>query len=429
MCDSAVPPKALGEKCDDQTGGSSNNPMIWNGSACVLFTESEGDAPCAYIAGINPGGAGTAYTVAGNISSTGAAVAPPTFVDSALSCQVQTVSSSECTINVAGSVSCNVIGKFTGIANPTGEKDAADSLCTAEKPCPIKEPKTETKEESCVPSGTGGGGTTCTQTKETTAEGSQQCGSVNGAYKCITKQPSSNGLSTTIKAASETLPDGSVKVTTVKDSSNTVCTDVKTCTTSTSTTTTHSTTSPSGGTKTDTSCTGKCTSTGGGVDTLPGAGTGTGSGNGTCTGPNCGEGGGGTASTTDDCAAPPPCDGDPFQCAILKQAHIDTCKLMAPPDSELTATWDAKIAKSQADVATAQTAMDTQVNTLLGGFTAATSGGGAGAGKCLPDVPFSVMGHTMSMEFSKACDSISFVRMAILAMAYLFAARIVFKEV
>lgn len=434
----AQPVLQPGEKCDDQTGGTPSNPMIYDAtvSHCVKFTESEGDAPCQFLKSAgdgNPNYKGTSYTVTGNISATGQATAPPTFADGGVKCQVSTISSSECTLNVSGVASCNVIGKFNGSSNPSGTTDAADAMCEGGT-CPPKQPKTETKEEGCVPVGTGGGGTTCTQKKETAAEGSQQCGSVNGAYTCITKKPSSNGITTTINASSQTLPDGSVKVTTVKDSSNTVCTDVNSCTTQTSSTTTHSTSSPSGGTKNETTCTGACTPTGGGLETNPAAGTGTGTGtgsggDGTCTGDNCGEGGDGTASTSDTCAAPPACDGDPFLCAILKQDHIDTCKLMAAPTSAEMADLDAKIASERAKVDANQSAMDSQVNTLLSGFQGSTGGSGTGGGKCLPDVPFSVMGHGMQIEFSKACDSISFIRLAILAMAYLFAARIVFREV
>jgi hypothetical protein len=428
-CGVVTPPKQPGEECDDQTGGTASNPMIWDAttSSCRRFTDAEGDAPCSYIKGI--GGGPTAYTVAGTISSGGQAVAPPSFTDSTLSCAVSTVSTSECTVNVAGAVSCNVTGLLTGQANASGQVELSDAICP-NGICTAKEPKTQTKDEPCVPVGNGSGGSSCNQTKETTAEGSQQCGSVNGAYTCVTKKPASNGVTTAITATSQTLPDGSVKVTTVKDSTLTVCTDVNTCTTTKSTTTQHSTTSPSGGTKTETTCTGSCNSTGGGVETNPGAGTGVGNGgNGTCTGDDCGEGEGGTADVTQDCMSPPPCDGDPFQCAILKQAHIDTCKLMAPPTAAEQAVADAKVDAAYAALDAHQSALDQQASTLLGQFQSSTPGSGTGGGKCLPDFQFSVMGMSQSMEFSKVCDSISWVRLMVLAGAYLFAARIVSREV
>lgn len=416
-----------GDKCDDQTGGTPSNPMIWDDTVnkCVQFTDAKGDAPCEHMK--SKGGSGTAFTVAGNLDSGGQAVAPPTFADKTISCEMQTISSSECTINVAGAISCNVIATLTGKADSTGSVDAADAQCPDGK-CPVKEPETKTKEEGCSPVGNGSGGSTCTQVKETNQEGSQQCGLVNGAYKCFTKPPYSNGINTNISSTSQTLPDGSVKVTTVKESTNTVCTDVKSCTTQTSTTTTHTTTKPNGSTTTDSSCKGACTPNGGGLETNPGAGSGkptTGNGNG---GNGDGEGGEGTASTTDSCTAVVPCQGDPFSCAIVQQAHIDTCKLMAPPTAEQQAAADAKVNQAFADLDAHQSALDQQANTLLGQFQSATGGSG-GSGKCLPDFNFSVLGMTQTMEFSKVCDSISWVRLMVLAGAYLFAARIVSREI
>lgn len=428
-CSVVAPTKQPGEKCDDQTGGTQNNPMIWDGTtnSCVQFTASEGEAPCKYLKSVgdaNPNYAGTKYKVIGVISSTGEAVAPPTFADSAINCEVSTVTSSDCRLTVGGTTTCNVLAKFNGNVNPGGTVDAASDIC--EPNCPPEEPKTSTKDEPCVPIGNGSGGTSCTQTKETSKDGSQQCGSFNGAYTCVTKKPGSNGVITGITSTSETLPDGSIKVTTVKNSANMVCTDVNTCTTSHSTTTTHSTTSPSGSTKTDSTCTGKCTANGGGVETIPGAGTGgTGSGN----GEGEEEPDQGTASVTDNCLAPPPCEGDVFQCAILGQQHMDTCKIMADVTPEQVASQTAKINAVYTALDQHQAELDSQVNTLLGEFMSATSGGTGGGAQCMPDVPISVMGHTVTMEFAKACEAISFVRYAVLAMAYLFAARIIFREV
>lgn len=419
-----------GEKCTDQTGATAQNPFIWDAKAnkCEKFFDAGQEASCKYLGSAGYGPA--AYTVAGNLDSGGNAVAPPTFTSGTMDCQAKTVSSSECTINVAGAISCNVMATFTGEVNG-GSQNTADSLCPDGK-CPVKEPETKTTEEGCSPVGNGTGGSSCTQKKETTQEGSQQCGQVNGAYKCITKQPYSNGINTSITSTSQTLPDGSVKVTTVKDSSNTVCTDVKKCTTSTSTTTTNSTTKPNGSTSTDSSCKGSCTPNGGGVETNPGAGSGN-TGNGTGGGGTGGdgdgeEGGDGTAGTTGDCAVPPPCDGDPFQCAILQQAHIDTCKLMAPPTSEQLAESDAKTDAAYAQLQAHQTKLDSDVSGLLSKFKSDTSSGGSG-GKCLPDKEFSAAGHSLKIEFSKACDSLSWLHYVFLAAAYLIAARIVSREV
>lgn len=422
-----------GDKCEDQTGATAQNPFIWQASTstCVKFFDADDEASCKYMgAHLNTP---SSYTVAGVINSSGNAVAPPTFAATSMSCTAATVSSSECSINVSGAISCNVLATFTGEVNG-GSVDAQDALCGAGLgACPDQEPKVTTAEQPCVPAANGSGGTSCTQSKETVSEGQQNCGTVNGSYKCFTKLPSSNAIITQINSSSQTLPNGSVEVTVVKDSSNMVCTDVGKCTTTHSTTTTKSTSSTSGGTSTSSSCSGICTPAGGGVETLPTAGAG-------ATGPGAGGGGtggngegeeegpDGSASAIDDCELPPPCDGDPFQCAILIQAHKDTCKLMQGPTVAEKAQAEAKIAESVALVAAAQSEMDSTAMGLLGAFQSSISGGSTGGAACLPDVPLSVMGHTVIMEFSKTCPSLAFLRYAVLATAYLFAAGVIFRE-
>jgi hypothetical protein len=424
-----APVQEPGETCADQTGATLQNPYIWDAEAgmCKKFFDAGNEASCQYMASnLN---APTAYVVTGVISSAGLPSAPPTFAATALQCQAQTISSSECTVNIAGEASCNVIATFTGEVNVGGTVDAADDACPDDQ-CPVKEPKTETIDEGCNPVANGSGGTTCTQTKETAVEGTQQCGSVNGVYTCVAKPPASSGVTTSITATTETEPDGDIKVTTVKSSDLTTCSDINTCTTTHSVTTSSTTTKPSGSTSTTSSCTGSCTSSGGGVETIPGVGTTAGTGTGTCTGDECGEGEEqGTADIAQECAAVPPCDGDPFQCAILRQAHIDTCKLMAGPTSSETAAQNTKINAEYAALDAHQATMDAEVSSLLSGFQSATGGGGSGGGQCLPDIPFSVMGFSQNIEFSKACEPLSFVRLVLLAGAYLMAARIVSKEV
>lgn len=426
-----APVLANGEKCADQTGATPQNPFIWQSSTstCVKFFDADDSSSCKYMGNNNNINKPTAYVVTGVINSAGLPSAPPTFAATSMECEAQTLSSSECTVNVGGEASCNVIATFTGELNVGGTVDAADDACPDDE-CPVKEPKTETTDDGCNPVSNGSGGSTCTQTKETAVEGTQQCGQVNGAYTCIAKPPASNGVTTAITATTETEPDGDIKVTTVKDSTLTVCSDINTCTSSHSTTTSQTTTKPSGSSSTSSTCTGACTSTGGGVETIPGAGTSAGTGSGTCVGEDCGEGEGeGTADVTQDCAAVPPCDGDPFQCAVLKQAHIDTCKLMAGPTAGESAAQDAKVDSEYAALDAHQATMDSEVTSLLAGFQSATAGGGSGGGQCLPDIPFSVMGYSQTLEFTKVCEPLSFVRLVLLAGAYLMAARIVSKEV
>lgn len=433
-CELPPPPVlAPGELCEDQTGATAQNPYIWDpdsgsSGACEKYFNAGDEASCSYMG--SHGNTPTAYTVAGVMNSTGNAVAPPTFAATSMSCTAATISSSECTINVSGAISCNVMATFTGGVNG-GDVDAQDALCgDGLGECPDQKPQITTTEEPCVPVSNGSGGTSCTTEKKTEAEGTQSCGLVNGTYTCVTRLPRSNGLTTNISSTSQTLANGSVEVTTVKDSSNEVCTDVGTCTVKHSVTVTKTTTTTSGGTSTTAACSGICTPSGGGVETLPTAGVGS-SGPGTGgTGTGDGEGEGseeGNASIAPSCAAPPFCDGDPFQCAILKQAHLDTCRLMAGPTAEETAASNAKINTAWAEYDAHQATLDAQASTLLSQFQGAVSGGGGG-GICLADVPFAVMGHSMVLEFSRVCEYIEFIRYGVLAVAYLLAARIVMRE-
>lgn len=424
ICDPQEHKLQPGDKCEDQGAANRSDPKIWDDTvnACVKFTESKGDAPCSYIASQSSSSSGTAYTIAGVLDKGGNAVAPPSFADSSLSCQVKTISSSECTITVQGSISCNVIGKLTGKANGAGINSIKDATCTAEKPCEQKTPEITTTQDPCIPLGDGSGGSSCTETKKTETQGSQNCGLVNGVYKCITRLPRSNGISTKTNVAKQALPDGSVQITTVKNATNTVCSDVNTCTEKTSTTTTKTITSSSGTTKTEVSCKGTCTPDGQGLESNPSAGTGSGNGN------NSEEGSDGTASATDDCVTPPLCDGDPFLCAILKQQHIDTCKLMAAPTDQELSEMQGRVDAQYSAMQVNQDSMDSKVNNLLNGFKSASTGTGGG-GKCLPDIKFSVLGHSMTFAFSKTCEALGFLRYAVLAAAYLFAARIVAREI
>lgn len=416
-----------GEECTDQTGATPGDPMIWDSTVnqCVNFSDSEGKAPCSYL---KSQAGPSSYLVSGTILSGGYVAVPPTFASTGTDCEIQLVRSSKCVVRVSGEAQCVVIGEYSGEVY-NGGTDINDALCP-DGGCAEGEAETTTDTQDCEPVSNGAGGTSCTATKTTQAEGEQSCGTFNGVLTCSAKAPASNGVITDITATTETEPDGDIKVTTVKDSSLTLCSDINTCTTKHSTTTSVTTTKPSGATSTTTSCTGACSSTGGGVETIPGAGTSAGTGSGTCIGEDCGEGEEeGTADVTQDCAAVPPCEGDPFQCAVLKQAHIDTCKLMAGPTAAETAAQDAKINAEYTKLDAHQAAMDSQVSSLLSGFQSATGGGGPGGGQCLPDIPFSVMGYSQTIEFSQACEPLSFVRLVLLAGAYLIAARIVSKEV
>ena len=275
-----------GDVCKDQTGSNTpDNPMIYSKSAgrCVLYSESDDVATCKYLAG--RGGSGTSYTVAGTWSA-GTPTAPPLFTSGGLSCEVATVSTTDCVTDTKGNVSCSVVGKFTGnVNNKTDVQDTKDAACP-NGVCPVPEAQTKTEDKPCVYTG-GSDSQSCTSETSTDKDGTQQCGTVNGALTCVYSKPSSNGVKIDTTVTTQTAPDGSKTITKTDNATKTTCTDVNKCTTSTSTTTITTHQNPAGQTTgTGSSCTGSCNSDGTGITPGKGTGTGDGSGDGDCT-ENC----------------------------------------------------------------------------------------------------------------------------------------------
>lgn len=400
--------KKDGELCEDQQGHGPSNPMIWSkaAGACVSLVAADLPATCGYFGGRGE----TAYSVAGQLDTAGQAVAPPTFTGQ-MGCEVSTVSTSECTINVKGAISCNVTAKFTGnVAGNEAGPDPRDKTCEDDKCAPL-EPKVETTDKPCVMSGG-----SCTSETETSKEGSQSCGSFNGNYICATKTPSSKGtkIETTVK--SEIQADGSVKTVKTDTATRTTCSDVKTCTTQTSTTTTTTTTNKSGQT-TDTQviCRGGCDGNGNGY----GSGDGDGDGE--------GEEDGGKASASEECTAPPVCDGDTFLCSILRQVWINSCAERALPTAKEKAEFQAMMDKQKSELDQNQKSLDDKVTSLISDFQSAGNSSG-GSGKCFEDKTFQVQGQSITIPFSQACGILEWFRYAILAVAYLISFRIVTRE-
>jgi len=280
-CDLAA--QSDGEKCLDQTGSKGpGDPMIFSSKSgkCVLFSESDDDATCHYLG--SSGGSGTSYTVAGNWDG-GVPSAPPTFTSGGLSCEVSTVSTTECVTNTKGEVSCTVIGKFNGNTNnKTDIVDAKDAACL-DASCKPPEAQTKTEDKPCVYSG-GGDSQSCTSETSTDKQGTQSCGTVNGALTCVYSKPNSLGTKIDTTVTSQTAPDGSKTITKTDNATKTNCTDIKACTTSSSTTVTTSHQNAAGqSTGTSSTCKGACNSDGTGITPGKGDGTGDGSGDGDCT--------------------------------------------------------------------------------------------------------------------------------------------------
>jgi hypothetical protein len=398
-----------GEMCEDQQGQTAANPMIYSEASggCVALGDADLPAQCASIAGNTPNG-GQAYNVTGMLDTGGEAVAPPKFVPSGFNCELETIDTSECTINVKGAVSCNVTAKWTGKVGNSGGVDTVKSECAMNNSCPPVEVTTSVTDTPCTMNNG-----TCTSETETEKTGTQKCGSVNGSFVCITEKPSSNGIKIVSEEAVETLLDGSKKSTKKDNATKTVCKDVNNCTVTKSTTTTTTTTTKSGGTSTKTTCAGECGGTGKGV----GSGS-EGSGE---------EGDGGLASASESCQTKPICDGDAYLCTIIRQEYIDSCAERALPTDDEKAGFAALLEKQRITLDAQTKEFDDQTSILVSQFESAASGTSSG-GKCFTDFHTSVRGHSFVIPFSQVCPYLEYLRWAVLCMAYLIALRIIMKE-
>ncbi|WP_296185811.1 virulence factor TspB C-terminal domain-related protein [Pseudomonas sp. UBA1879] len=317
-----------------------------------------------------------------------------------------------CLTAAPSTYSCTGNAEFTGEElqpMPTG----AASDC-AGKDCSKDDPQDGTTNDPCIKQDTGAG-YTCTSKVEDSKVGETSCGTANGVYVCtpVTK-PVKTTISQSTAQQQTANSDGSLTTKNVTTTTKTTCVADKCSSTSYTTTTKGGTTSTGQSVPESSTCTGK------GCPSQTGSGGGGGGG-------NSKDGEQGSADSSSDCSKPPSCDGDEFLCAILDQNFKDSCALRAEPTAKEKAASDQAIQKEVAEVEANQQQMDSDVSGLLSGFKAAAQPGSAG-GKCYPDKEFEISGRTVAMPFSKICDPLILLRYAIIAGAYLLAARILTRE-
>lgn len=133
------------------------------------------------------------------------------------------------------------------------------------------------------------------------------------------------------------------------------------------------------------------------------------SGTGSASGDGDGEGGGGSGSSSGSCAIEPPCEGDPIQCAILRQSWLSRCY---------------------------EPVSDGEAGSLVGGPAGVGSEiieigqldegvFGLESGSCPADQEITVFGSAIALPWSFACQLAGYMRPLILLMAYLQSAYIV----
>lgn len=133
--------------------------------------------------------------------------------------------------------------------------------------------------------------------------------------------------------------------------------------------------------------------------------TGTGSG----TGDGEGDGGGGTGSSSSSCAVEPPCEGDPIQCAILRQSWLSRCyEPLSDVDADSLIGAPAGVGSEIVEIGDLETDVF-----------------GSEAGSCPADQEITVFGAVLALPWSFACQLAGYMRPLILLMAYLQSAYIV----
>ena len=80
---------------------------------------------------------------------------------------------------------------------------------------------------------------------------------------------------------------------------------------------------------------------------------------------------------------------------------------------------------SQAEYDAHQAAIDSQATGFFSEFESKASSVSS-SGQCINDLSVPVMGHSMTIPFSQACDFFRFLRILVLFSAYMLAARIIF---
>ncbi|PNG06679.1 hypothetical protein CXL00_07060 [Stutzerimonas stutzeri] len=101
--------------------------------------------------------------------------------------------------------------------------------------------------------------------------------------------------------------------------------------------------------------------------------------------------------------------------------------LAGPTEADLKKLADQK-AKAIADQEVIQQEFSTDVAGLMSDFNQGV-GSGSRQGSCMPDEEFTVMGKRFVLPISKACPYLALLRYAVIAMAYLGAARIVSRAI
>lgn len=437
-----LPSPDAGKTCEG-TGRDLMPRVINTAGDCVDYSAADDSARCKFLAS-----GGTQFmTFIISFDQDGAPLTPPS--PEKFGCKVDVISVAQCKLPPPSCskgiclpkqiATCKVAASFTGeTAGNGGMPSVADPGSSTEGVCPDPAtcnvpdiPSTE-ENKQCNYVLDGEGRKVCDSRQFQGDPGSKNCGTINGgAYGCTDKVPSGNGTDVSTTVDTKPNPDGGTTSTKTDVATQYNCngkyTDCKVTTTTTTTTTHKNADGSVSGTNTSTTCSGaQCGGSGTGTSGGGGGNKGKGDDTTNCdpaTDPKACEGGS-TDGGGKKCDAPIQCDGDAVMCAILQQQHKDTCELMAEPTDEQKAKFEQSKVAEQAKVDSLQDDLDQKVGGLFADFKSKATGGNY-PGQCLEDKQVDIMGTAFVFPFSKACPYLYLLRYAIIAMAYLAAARIV----
>lgn len=307
-----------------------------------------------------------------------------------------TVTQARCSYVSAGKAVC------TGRATYTGDKldknpNGSASDCTGDA-CTTGSPKPETKSQDCVYSSDGSGSSSCTATNSQSNPGTSQCGSVNGAYKCI-ENPKATAVSNTLNSTKTPTTNSNGTLTIVQDDTVTTvkCSGRSCTTTKTNSSGTTVTTSSGQVVSHNSTCSGpQCSSTG---TASPSTGSGTGTGTGTGTGA-------GESEEGDDEGASAGTLTDPSNGTFDGQAS----------------DWDGKIDKAKKDL---KDGID-KIKDSFKPLGDVSLGGGGGQLYCPPATTIPYLNITLNFCLNEYASSLQWLSSAIFAGCALLALFIVF---
>lgn len=271
------PSPDAGNTCGDKDPVTGLRPIINTAGECVAGYLADLPAQCKFLA--NSAGS-TTKTFFVQFTTDGNPINPPS--PDVNGCQVQTLDASHCQLPATKSASgvslppnganCRLALIFTGEVANNGKPGLTagngikgePGYCDDPKDCQPPPAPTEKQSQPCTMQTDAEGRQTCSSWNYQGDPGTQDCGTHNGKFECITKPAKSNGIDISVKVDSKSNLDGTTTTTKTETITQTKCIGANACVTNVSNN--KATTIKTGDGKTVSEsgqCTGPACSTGG----------------------------------------------------------------------------------------------------------------------------------------------------------------------